>query len=968
MDKERFAGVGAAASAAALAVGLAAGLSLAGPHTAVAAADSGDTETATAHSRAATAGPAARAATAGPAERAATAGRPANRAARTAADRPTPTGHLPAQVSLPAPAAAVARPTPRVTPRQAIAVATAEPAALPASPEEVAPVAAPDMATIATAHLTPALDLAGLIGHWLTDLPQTPGTDVLTGALLLMRRGLTPETPAVAARQALVTAAPGTSPVLTGMTSTPGSTSLVLSFNTQLVPDTATDLANYSITAPALFGNPEVVTRSGPKVRILAADYTDISETSSQVTLTLAHPLWQGVFYRVSINGELPVTSRNPLSNPVTGVGTGQTTFDGDNDGTPGGNFWGLFGVGSRLCFSDSSKDRVTLSATDGQMNVWRELNGDIDQVTVLPGTSALSGSVVPGRSSTGTVYIGSVTIPVPEPLDLNGAADNLPDAFSVVPPGGLTQPPPQPTQTSPTPIVATSQNLPYTLTISPVSVPGIENLPEIQSAVYAQTTPTSEYPSGLWVVFGGRTNGRHEFFPEPTRNFPPSYQNQNIFVINPVDWQVWSVPWSQTDVPTSTSNSLSSTNQQFYQKGDTLYTVGGYSKPGTVGFTGDVSTTSDTITVTGGLENLAVGQSVAGVVQVDVQVFPPDTFITAISGNTVTTNNPGEVDGTGLSLVASQGDFKTYDTLTALSLSGLAEAVINGDADELSTLADIRQISDPRLSVSGGGMLLLNGRSFLVGGHSFEGGYNGATATIAQVYTDEIRSFRIIDTGSRLAIADYQAQRDPVNFRRRDGNLVAAIGPRGQAQLRFLGGVFTTDGGGYQAPILIGDSGRARVDAAYQQYFSQYSTADFSLYDRRSGTNYTVLLGGISLYSYSDGELSPPSFDLPWTDNVTSLVQSADGSFHEYIMSPIPPAGPGDTGYYGAYAGYFQNQELPAYCNGVIALHKLAGPTVVGYMYGGIHSLATTPPPKGTYASNIVFQIVLTPTGAQTP
>jgi len=873
----RLAGVGALA--------LAVGLSLAGAQTA--AADSGDdAETATAHPRAAAAGPAARAARSAP--------------------TPVKTGRATNR------SAAVAQPTPRVTTRRAGAVRN--------------------------------------------------------GALPLARRSLTPAAPALSARQALATAAAGTSPVLTGMTSTPGSTSLVLSFNTQLVPDSATDLANYAITAPALFGNPEVVTRSGPKVGILAAEYADISETSSQVTLTLAHPLWRSVFYRIFINGELPVTNRNPFSNPLTGVGTGQTTFDGDNDATPSGNFWGLFGVGSRLCFSDSSGDRVTLSATGGAINVWRELNGDIDQVTALPGTSAITGTVVPGRTGTGTVYIGSVTIPVPEPLDLNGAADNLPDSFSVVGPDGLTQPPPLPTQTSPTPIVATSQNLPYTLNIAPVSAPGIDNLPEIQSAVYAQTAPTSEYPSGLWVVFGGRTNGRHEFFPEPTRNFPPSYQNQNIFVINPVDWQVWSMPWSQTDVPTSTSDSLSSTNQQYYQRGDTLYTVGGYSRPGTVGFTGDVSTTSDTITVTSGLENLAVGQSVSGVVQVDVQVYPPETRITAISGNTVTTNNPGEVDGTGLSLVASQGDFKTYDTLTALRLSGLAEAVINGAAAELATLADIRQISDSRLSVSGGDMKLLNGRAVLVGGHSFEGGYNGATATIAQVYTDEIRSFRIIDTGRRLAIADYQAQRDPVNFRRRDGNLVAGIGPFGQAQLRFLGGVFTTDGGGYQAPILLGRSGTALVDPAYQQFFSQYSTADFSLYDRRSATNYTVLMGGISLYTYADGELSPPDSNLPWTDNVTSLVQSADGSFQEYIMSPIPPVAPGDTGYYGAYAGYFQNQELPTYSNGVIALQKLAGPTVVGYLYGGIHSLAAAPPPRGTYASNVVFQIVLTPTGARTP
>jgi len=711
-----------------------------------------------------------------------------------------------------------------------------------------------------------------------------------------------------------------------------------------------------------------VVTRSGPKVRILAAEYTDISETSSQVTLTLAHPLWRGIFYRVSVNGELPVTSGNPDSNPVSGIGVGRTTFDGDNDGTPGGNFYGSFASASRLSFYDSNRDRVTLTATDGEMNVWRELNGDIKQITVLPGATALTGKVVLSKESTGTVYIGGVEIPVAEPLILNGAANTLPDTFQVVPEGGLTQPPPQSTKPSPEPIVATSQNLPYTVTINPVSAPGTENLPEIQSAVYFQTAPTSEHPQGLWGFFGGRTNGRHGFFINPAGNFPPSYQNQNIYVIDPLSYEVWSMPWNQTDVSQSTSNSLSATNQEYYQRGDTLYAVSGYSKPYTVSFTGDITSGSDITTVTSGLDKLAVGLDVSGIVRDIVQVYPPDTTITDISGNTITTSNPSLLadDETGLALVASKGDYTTYDTLTALSVSGLAEAVINGDAADLSTLANIRQISDPRMGTAGGVLTMLGNRAILTFGHNFQGAYNGATATIAQVYTDEIRSFTIVDNGRRLAIADYQAQRDPVNFRRRDGNLVPLIGPGGRPRLTYLGGVFTVDNGGYQAPILIDRGGYAQVDAGYQQFFSQYSTAHFSLYDRHSGDNYAVLMGGISLYTYSDGQLTEDT-TLPWTDNVTSVVQSPDGSFQEYIMPTIPSPTPGGTGFYGAYAGWFQNPALPTYCNGVIQLDKLTGPTVVGYMFGGIHSIAGLPPPGGTSASNVVFQIVLTPTGGQT-
>ena len=764
----------------------------------------------------------------------------------------------------------------------------------------------------------------------------------------------------------------GNGPVLTAITSTPGSRSLVLTFDGPLLSSTATDLTNYHITAPN-GGNPEVVTTGGPQLRVVAAAYGDISSKSSQVTLTLARPLKQEVFYRIFINGELPITSGKPASNPLTGGGgagnpSNGATFDGDNDDTAGGNFYGLFAVGRRLAFTDFSGDRVVVAASGGGgLNVWRELNGDIDQLTVLPGASALSGSVVAGKDSTGTVPIGSVTIPVPSPLVLNGAANNLPMSFVTVPAGGLTAPPPQPTAPSPTPVVATSANLPYTLNITPVSAPGISLLPGIQSGVTVQLPPSAAYPSGLWLVFGGRTNGLHNFSPSGEQSFPPSFQNNVIYVINPINWQVWSRPWSQTDVPAAIANSLSSTNQAYYTHGDTLYTAGGYSVPGTVSFTGHVSVLSRDITVTSGLENLAVGQTVSGVLPFPSgqTLFLPGTTITAINGSTVTVSNAALADATGVTMAAYSRTFTTYGTLTGLSIKGLIRAVINGGS--VAKPARIRQLSDARVAVTGGSMAALNGRTYLAFGHNFQGGYNGATASISQVYSNEIRSFRIVDNGRSLAIATYRAVRDPVNFRRRDGNLVSFIGPSGQTQLAYLGGVFTpgSSGIGYQAPILIGPNGGIRIDAAYQQYFSQYTTANIPLYDWRTRSMYDIRLGGISLYDYSNGQLTEDT-ELPWIDDVTSLVRARDGSFQEYIMSPIPAVTPGSTGNYGANATFFINQAVPTFSNRVIKLNRLRGPTVVGYMFGGIYSTVSNTSSntfRATGASNQVFQITLTPT-----
>lgn len=124
------------------------------------------------------------------------------------------------------------------------------------------------------------------------------------------RPGFGPRLEALEERM-VFSSADGSGPVLTAIASTPGSRSLVLTFDGPLVSSTATDLANYRITAPN-GGNPAVVTSSGPPLRVVAAQYGDISPTSSRVTLTLARPLQQGTFYRIFINGELPITSGNP--------------------------------------------------------------------------------------------------------------------------------------------------------------------------------------------------------------------------------------------------------------------------------------------------------------------------------------------------------------------------------------------------------------------------------------------------------------------------------------------------------------------------------------------------------------------------------------------------------------------------------------------------------------------------------
>ena len=87
------------------------------------------------------------------------------------------------------------------------------------------------------------------------------------------------------------------------------------------------------------------MTKSGAAVRIISASYSDTS--ASQVTLTLKNSLKPGVFYRVFINGTPASMSVNPASNPLTDING--NLFDGDNDDTPGGDFYGLFAAGTKV-------------------------------------------------------------------------------------------------------------------------------------------------------------------------------------------------------------------------------------------------------------------------------------------------------------------------------------------------------------------------------------------------------------------------------------------------------------------------------------------------------------------------------------------------------------------------------------------------------------------------------------------
>lgn len=103
-----------------------------------------------------------------------------------------------------------------------------------------------------------------------------------------------------------------------------------------------------------------------------------------------------------------------------------------------------------------------------------------------------------------------------------------------------------------------------FILEIEPLT---ITNAPGIHSFSWGLTSDHK------WVVIGGRIDGLHQR--QPFASFLDVDNNTTAFVIDPTTEQVWSADLS--GLPASIFEQMKSTNQNFVQRDNTLYIVGGY-------------------------------------------------------------------------------------------------------------------------------------------------------------------------------------------------------------------------------------------------------------------------------------------------------------------------------------------------------------------------------------------------------
>jgi hypothetical protein len=308
-----------------------------------------------------------------------------------------------------------------------------------------------------------------------------------------------------------------------------------------------------------------------------------------------------------------------------------------------------------------------------------------------------------------------------------------------------------------------------------------------------------------------------------------------------------------------------------------------------------------------------------------------------------------------GYAYSAAASNHITFPYLTSIQVSALINAIVNGN----QITPFFKQISDEVFAVAGGQLGKLGDEFYLTGGHRFDGLYNPVgNPTFAQAYTNQIRKFKIDNTGSTLSYSGYTALTDEVHLRRRDFNLIPQIFPDGTEGYTISAGVFQINADlPFLYPVDIRPSGYTPV-TTFNQYLSNYHSAKAGLYDEQENKMHTIFFGGMSQYYYQGGTLIQDNL-VPFVRTISLLTRFADGHLQEYQLPIEMPD------LKGAGAEFIPNEDIPHYASGIIKIKGLTDDaTLLGHIYGGILSPSVNPFANNmtslTTADKTIYAVIL--------
>ena len=449
---------------------------------------------------------------------------------------------------------------------------------------------------------------------------------------------------------------------------------------------------------------------------------------------------------------------------------------------------------------------------------------------------------------------------------------------------------------------------------------------------------------SGLWVLFGGRTNGLHGFDPNDSRgtlNFPPQFQNKDVWVYDPVRDLSWSRPWSESGLSEDIQLSMSSTNGQAFQQGDVLFRTGGYV----------YDSVSKTFETRNRLSAIDLGDLATWVIDKSNQL----PFGSVLS-----------VAGSPLTVEAKETNF--------FAVTG-GEMLKGGNANQAQ----------------------------LIFGQDFSGAYGPASNGL---YTSQVRNFEIYydrdEGGSNLGYKVLSVSTpNEAAYRRRDGIVQRHLSIDDNGQLsqhaEALGGVFFNGTGVWTVPVRIdlitGQPIMADPSSpdTFRQGVNQYTAASLGLYSLSKDSQTDVIFGGISAITinpeglpYYVNQYNEPniSFPYPFTSQIAALTLRADGSWDQALAGNFPSVSrKGKPLSFGANSSFIpvaqgQDPRVRYLADGVLDLDLINQSTrqgdsvLVGYVMGGIQSqvfddfndLSTYGSTNYSLASGEIFKVFFTP------
>ena len=282
-----------------------------------------------------------------------------------------------------------------------------------------------------------------------------------------------------------------------------------------------------------------------------------------------------------------------------------------------------------------------------------------------------------------------------------------------------------------------------------------------------------------------------------------------------------------------------------------------------------------------------------------------------------------------------TNADHVTHAFLTAIDLPGVMNAIRNGT----SITPFFRQITDPRMAVTGGQLRKVGDHFNLVGGQRFMGRQNPMGPDFGpgfvQEYTNAIRRFMILDDGVDLSIDDYWTLVDTVNLHRRDYNLLPQIFPNGEEGLTAFSGVFRYDADlpWLNTVDILGTD--VTVNNSFEQLFNQYHTAHACLYEGTTQTMRSIFFGGIGRYQPAAGGGVQDDTNVPFVNTISLVERDGAGQMTESAIGQMPAL-------LGASAEFIPWPATEQTSSGILLQDAFAGDTVVlGHIVGGIESSA---------------------------